>query len=66
MLHNDTLQALLTYNKCLKDKQIATKEHKCPNKILLIKEMKSLKKKTDCTSEDCHNKPDKENETELQ
>ena len=44
MLHNVTLQALLTYNKCLKDKQIATKEHKCPNKILLIKVIKSLKK----------------------
>ena len=32
---------------CLKDKQIATKEHKCPNKILLIKLMKSwLKNRT--------------------
>ena len=66
MLHNVTLQPLLTYNKCLKDKQIATKEYKCPNKILLIKVMKSLKKKPNCTSEDCYNEPDKENETELQ
>ena len=40
---------------CLKDKQIATKEHKCPNKIFLIKLMKSWLKKPNCTSEDCHN-----------
>ena len=51
---------------CLKDKQIATKEHKCPNKIFLIKLMKSWLKKPNCISEDCHNEPDKENETELQ
>ena len=59
MLHNVTLQALLTYNKWLNDKQIATKELKYPNNILLIKVMKSLKN-PNCTSED------KENETELQ